>query len=169
MASATLAVQPDAGWTLGAGANRTVAVALPDDGDTSYISGIGLQETDATVENASLGPATITNVQVVVRGLTTSIGDTVTIEASDDAWANSANTSPVFTTSYADYSLSMATAPSGGAWSPGKLDSLVLRLTSPDINASRVTSWYVNVTYAPASGSRHESPGGKLLFLDIVL
>lgn len=169
MASQTLAVQPDTVWTLTGGINRTVAVALPDDDGTSFISGIGLQVTDATVDNPSLGPATITNVQVVARGLTTPIADTLVIAASDDAWANSSTSSPVLTTSYADYSLNMATAPSGGAWSPAKLNSLALRLTSPDINTARVTSWYVIVTYVPATGTRHESPGGKLLFLDIVL
>ena len=153
----TLAATPGVGWTTTVGASRAVAVALPDDGDTSYLEGTGLQVTTSAIANTAIAGATITNVRVVARLRTTTISDTCIIAASDNSFSNTTSYSPTVTSSYVDYTMDMATPPSGGAWTTGKVDSLEVRVTTPDITTARMTTLYVQVTYMQATVSRAAS------------
>jgi hypothetical protein len=147
-----LAVTPDTGFVLGAGANRTVAVAKPDDEDTSYISAAGgiFATTNGTVQDSALTTQTITNVRVRARGkFITTLGEPMNIVMSDDAFTHTVTSTPALTLAYADYvGCTSATAPSGGAWTVAKVNSLVVQLGNNSDSATlRVTSWTVEVDW----------------------
>jgi len=151
-----LAVTPDTGFTLGAGATRTIAVAKPDDADTTYISAAGGLSlvTVGTTADTALTTETINTVTLRARArFVTTAGEPMQLDMSDDGFSHLVSTTPALTTSYADYTLASATAPSGGAWTVAKVNSLVSRISNnSDVATLRVTTWSVEVAWTAASG-----------------
>jgi hypothetical protein len=157
-----LAVQPDAGWTNFGGANATISVANPDDADTSYIFGTGLAVSESTVTDTTLTSETINSVTVRARLRMVTTSDFPTIAMSDNAFANTVSSSPNTSTTYTDYvGCTSATAPSGGAWTVAKVNSLKVRVTSPDLVVCRATTITVEVAWTAAGGAK------KLLLLGV--
>ena len=139
------------------GANATISVAKPDDEDTSYITIVaGIDTTclyDVT-DTAIPGNATINSVLVRAR-IKSTLGtdNSGAVDMSDNAFTNTVTSSPLITTSYADFvGTTSATAPSGGAWTVAKLNSLQVRVKGYDVTIARVTTLTVEVTWTAASG-----------------
>lgn len=161
-----LTCSPGVGWATTVGASRAIAVALPNDEETSYVAGTGLAVFTADVSNPSLAGVTVTNVQVVTRGRTVGIIDNMLVEASIDGFTTTSSHLHPFDTTYSDISLSMLTKPGGGAWAIGDIDNLQVRVTTPDITEGRITTLYVNVHYESASGRRNNAALGHVGVLE---
>ncbi len=143
-------------WTNVGGANATVSVAKPDDEDATYITILAGIDTACLydVANSALGSETITSVSVRFREKTLiSTDNSCSVQMSDNAFVNNLSTSPLITTSYADYLLTSATKPSGGAWTVAAVNSLQVKLFGADVSVLRCTTLTAEVTYV--SGGVH--------------
>lgn len=138
-------------WTLGAGADKVVAVNGPDDDDTSYISTSSPSRGEQYSIAAAAIPAnsTINSVSVTSRvkkaGATTTkyfvrlyLGATYT-----------GGTPQFLTTNYATWT-EIFSRPGGGSWSQADLSSIQVHLNSMTGTAQRrCTSLWVIVDYTP--------------------
>ena len=165
----TLAVTSlDANWTLGAGANRTVAVAQPDDDDTSYITDSANAATTFSVADpVSLG--SIGDVTVHVYGRTTLGGPTLSVSVSTDGWStSSATTIGLSGTGYREQDAQFLLNPAGTAWSTGDIANLQVRIQG----VSELTTWRVSTIRVSVewSSAAFMSRGGRMLagFEDII-
>jgi hypothetical protein len=157
---ALIAVSTPDGFTLGAGASKVAAVALPDDGDASYISA-ALNNTEEKFQVAA--PAVVTandainfvRVVTVARSTSTlaSFFTKLFYSASTSTGATRTNVPTSYTTLNDDYAL----APDGGAWTLTKLQSLFASVRMAANRDMRVTSLYVVVDY---TGGQNVSASG---------
>jgi hypothetical protein len=153
MAQETLALTattaPD-NWTLGAGASKVAAVALPDDADTSYISA-AVNNTEQKFQVAAPVVVTANDLINFVR-IVTVARSTSTLASYFTKLFYSAGTSTGATrtnvpTSYTTLNDDYALAPDGGAWTLTKLQSLFASIRMAANRDMRVTSLYVVVDY----------------------
>lgn len=155
---ATETLEPDAEesgvWTVGAGSDKTSAVQLPDDDDTSYI-------TDATAGNfqrytmenpSDIGAGDTIN-SVTLHWRSKGAGGSkcccgIRIDAgTEDTSAVESNSS-----SYANFSYGPRTTdPYGGAWSLADLQNLQMQVNNSANKNCMVTTMYVVVDYTPGS------------------
>lgn len=137
-------------WTLGAGASKVAAVALPGDGDTSYISA-AVNNTEQKFQAAA--PAVVTAadvinfVRIVTAGRSTSLLSSFRVGTAVGVGTALANIRTNVPTSYTTFNDDFALAPDGGAWTLTKLQSLFVRLVLAANRDMRVTSFYVVVDY----------------------
>lgn len=136
-------------WSLGAGSDKTSAVAEPDDDNTSYIvsTGAGTSQEFSLVANSIPVGSRITSVKIVRRHIR-------------DGASNSLYTASVFlgglmtsgglasaTASYATTTSSALIRPGGGDWTAADLTDASVRVTNSNANNTRVTTLYVEVEY----------------------
>ena len=140
-------------WTLGAGADKVVAVNLPDDADTSYIHGTA----EPSVEQYSLEAhsipvgSTINSVSAVGRVKGHSVADPWFKLGVYLAGNSTLSATITGTASYADYTKALA-RPGGGAWSVADIaavEVLIHQVTGLSARFARCTSLYVVVDYTP--------------------
>jgi hypothetical protein len=136
-------------WTLGAGANKVVAVNAPNDDDTTYIyaSTFGYKQQYNLTANSIPSGSTITSVKISSRakvvtspgayqGYVVLAGVTVTAPP---------HTPPGSYTTYED----AVSRPGGGSWAVSDLSSLELGLGRTAAGTTRVTSLWIIVNYTP--------------------
>lgn len=151
------AVSTPDGFTLGAGASKVVAVARPDDSDTTYINA-ALNNTETKFQVAApavVGASdTINFVRVVsvVRSTSTlaSFFTKLFYSAGTSTGATHTNVPTSYTTINDDYTL----APDGGAWTLTKLQSLFASVRMAANRDMRVTTFYVIVDYTASASVR---------------
>jgi hypothetical protein len=153
MAQETLALTatttPD-NWTLGAGASKVAAVALPDDADTSYISA-AVNNTEQKYQVAAPVVVTASDLINFVR-IVTVARSTSTLASFFTKLFYSASTGTSAThtnvpTSYTTFNDDFTLAPDGGAWTLTKLQSLFASVRMAANRDMRATSLYVVVDY----------------------
>ena len=140
-------------FTLGAGADALVAVATPDDGDTSYIAN---SDTLVVEQYTVANPVsvddndTISNVAIVVRynkqsGISSTVIECTAIVGGD---STSTNATAVANSTYTNRTVDFATAPGGGAWTAQKVRDLNVKIREVTaVSVARVTTLTVEVTY----------------------
>jgi len=140
-------------WTLGAGADKVVAVNGPDDDDTSYIycSTSGRWETYSLAANAIPVGATINSVSVVSRGYKSS-GSTARWAVGVLLGGSSTFGLTHFPASYTSYTETLA-RPGGGTWSVADLASVEVLVRFYNSGTIRVTSLWVSVDYTPPANT----------------
>lgn len=146
----TVTTTPD-NWTLGAGASKVAAVALPDDGDTSYINA-AVNNTEQKFQVAA--PAVVTAADVINFVRIVTVGRSISLLSTfltklfySASTATSASHTNV-PTSYTTYNDDFALAPDGGAWTLTKLQNLFASVRMAANRDMRVTSLYVVVDYS---------------------
>lgn len=145
----TATTTPD-NWTLGAGASKVAAVALPDDADTSYINN-AVNNTEQKYQVAA--PAVVTAndainfVRIVTVARSTSTLASFLTKLFYSAGTSTSSTHINVPTSYTTYTDDFALAPDGGAWTLTKLQSLFASVRMAANRDMRATSLYVVVDY----------------------
>lgn len=134
-------------WTLGAGADKVVAVGSPDDEDTSYIFGSSYSNQQYTLEAPGIpAGSTINSVSPHARCRTESgsdiflLGVFIPPDYTNSGWKGTG-------TSYADFEESLA-RPGGGAWQLSDLDDLRIYINAGPTTI-RATSFWIIVDYTP--------------------
>lgn len=143
-------------WTLGAGANKVVAVQT-DDGDTSYIFDTGANDEQSF--NMDLVAGFFFSVSTITMGFKGRGTTTGTQPYSLFGTRNSA-TNDYFGTGaqpvgYTLTTAARATKPTGGAWTPAILDATeaIIFAQTPDDSPTFFCTWiYWDVTGVPFAG-----------------
>lgn len=164
---ATVTLRPVANGTYnnwsptGAASNYLCVQESSSDGDTTYISG-GTNSTNSfTIGTNTIGASdTINSVTVYLVSRCTSTSRGASAFTKTFIRENSTDTEGTQyapTTSYATYSTTYNTRPSGGAWTKTDIDNLEIGCSTGVVNLSSpyVTQVYVIVDYTPnaAGGS----------------
>ncbi len=126
-------------------------MALPDNGDTSYISA-ALNNTEQKFQVAAPAVITATDVinfvRIVTVGRSTSTLSSFRVGTAVGAGTALASIRTNVPTSYTTYNDDFALAPDGAGWTLTKLQSLFVRLLLAANRDMRVTSLYVVVDYS---------------------
>lgn len=136
-------------WTLTAGASKAAAVALPDDEDTTCITGTVGQIQSLLFADSAIGAGdTINSVTIILRSKGSSdLGTPASCKQQEGANLGTAFNLPKGV-GYADITETARTlAPDGGAWNLTKLNNLAARLDGGDDLASVVTTLFATVDY----------------------
>lgn len=153
------AVSTPDGFTLGAGSSKVVAIARPDDGDTSYINA-ALNNTETKFQVAvpsQVGAsATINFVRIVTVARSTSTLASFLTKLFYSAGTSTSGTNTNVPTSYTSFNNDFTLAPDGGAWTLTKLQSLFASVRMAANRDMRVTSFYVVVDYTPPGSLNRE-------------
>jgi hypothetical protein len=135
-------------WTLGAGANKVVAVNAPNDDDATYIyaSTAGYKQQYNLTANSIPSGSTITSVKISNRAKVTGgsgayQGYVVLAGVTVYAPVHS----PASYTTYED----AVSRPGGGSWAVSDLSSLEVGLYRVAGGTTRVTSLWIIVDYTP--------------------
>jgi hypothetical protein len=154
-------LQPDAigpidQWTLGAGSKKQVAVQLPDDDDTTYISEmVAGQIQEFEVDNPSdiLFADTISSVTLHYRArFVAGTAERVIPGLRVGGGTLDEGASQILTGSYVNYSDTFALNPDSANWSLADLNSLRIRVRYVSGTAQiRVTTLRAEVQYTRAS------------------
>jgi hypothetical protein len=146
----TATTTPD-NWTLGAGASKVAAVALPDDADTSYISA-AVNNTEEKYQVAAPAVVTATDiinfVRIISVARSTSLLASFITKLFYSASTSTSGTHTNVPTSYTTFNDDFALAPDAGAWTLTKLQSLFASVRMAANRDMRVTSLYVVVDYS---------------------
>lgn len=142
------AVGANDAWSLGAGANKVVAVNLPDDSATSYI-------TDAT--NGHKESYTLATVSVPAGGVVTDVSVTMFCARSGAVngsvrcflllGGNTVNgTTRSASLGYQNFTETLL-RPGGGSWASGDFTTLEVGVEQLSANGTNVSTLSLNVTY----------------------
>jgi hypothetical protein len=134
-------------WTNVGGANATASVALPDDDLASYVLSAPVGDLIIyNVTNSGLSFVVINSVTVFARMKTTSGGDAVNIDVSDNNFLNQVTTPyPSGINFVTESNYSSTTKPSGGAWTVDSVDSIQILINAQDPDQIWLTTLYVSV------------------------
>lgn len=154
-------------WDLTSGASKAAAVALPDDADTTHITGSPAAEQDLAFEAPSeIGEGdTINSVAWVVRVKSTGMSPaelTVHLNDGSEAGTKGADVISDIGAGYADETQTHGTNWNEEPWAFADLANLELHLLQENAFGSelKVTTAYLIVDYTPAPES---GGGGKRL------
>lgn len=152
-------------WTVTGAADATLAVAAPDDGNTSYVTCATLDEFIFwTVNNTSLQDSnTINSVTVRFRMLCSPLATNILLDV--DCNGNDVTDNPEIQTTYADYDIVMTQAPGSLPWTVARLNALIVGAQSTDSVTTRITTVTVIVDYSAAAGDRARSRAAHWLLL----
>jgi len=141
-------------WTLGAGADKVVAVNGPDDDDVSYIVSVGASyEQYSLASNSIPSGSTIGSVSVFSRCKKNT--------GSNSAWRVAvilgANSTESGTHAASSGSYTNATdvllRPGGGTWAMNDLTTLQVYVRNLNTNNTRCTSLWLIVVYTPPANT----------------
>lgn len=160
MATATIqvaAVTSPNQWTLGAGANKVVAVNGPHDGDASYLSSTTTWKQQYSLAAHSIPAGAVINSVAGVMMIRFSVGALGKNLRIDLKLGGNTSNGPVHTTSsfYITYTDVIA-RPGGGSWSLADLASLEVALVQAQAGAGtvqRCSSLWVIVDYTPPANT----------------
>lgn len=159
----------DTNWSLGAGANRTAAVAQPDDDDTSYITDSSNAATTFSVADLAVALPSITGITVHVYGKTTAGGPNMSVLVSTDGWSTSSSAEINLSASgYREQDATFPLNPAGTAWSNADVNNLQVRIQG----VAELTTWRVSTIHVEAdwTSAAYFSRSGRMLagFEDII-
>jgi hypothetical protein len=154
-------------WTLGAGADKVVAVATHDS-DTTYVAsgtttGITQQYTVADPSPALPADAIINSVTVYVVGRRTGTAVNLLVNASQNGTNWTSDSTLAMGTTYpaagSEQTSPFTTNGSGAAWSVADITNLQIRFRNSTTRDIRVTQVYVIVDYTVPfqPGRRHRA------------
>jgi hypothetical protein len=149
-------------WTNTGGADKVASVALPDDGDTSYISsgttsGTEQQFAVANTTDAIAPNASMTSVTITCRAKKTSVF-TVGIIASCILSGNtSTGSTHTLSTGYQDFTDTFTTKPGGGAWTKADVDAIEVKVKNSAARDVLCTSVSLAVNYTLVAAQRRRS------------
>lgn len=134
-------------WTVSGAANATLAVAAPDDGNSSYVTCGTLDEWIVwTANNSALAAADIINsVTVRFRMVCTPFAANILLNVDVDG--NDVQSNPLIGTAYADYDIVMTEAPGAVPWTLARLNAMIVGVQSTDSVNTRITTVQVIVDY----------------------
>lgn len=154
------------GFPLTGAATKALAVAGPDDDDTSYITASGnITVQDLIVADAPLQASdTITNVRLRVRAKQITGSPALDVTPSSSGSSGSTTSLSSWISSYGDKTIDYANAPDGGSWTLDKLNDLAIQLHQTGVgpHTLRITTIQAEVTYTPAPTG---APAGTLMMM----
>lgn len=152
-------------WTVTGAANATLAVAAPDDGNSSYVTCGTLDEWIVwTANNSALSASDIIN-SVTVRFRMVCSPFATNIPLNVDVDGNDVQIGPEIQTAYADYDIVMTEAPGAVPWTLARLNAVLIGVQSTDSVSTRITTVQVIVDYSAAAGDRGRSRTAHWLLL----
>lgn len=157
MATENLAAVYNSGvWSV-VGASATVAVATPDDENTTNVNHQTVGENilyDIANPAVITGSDTINSVTIRLRGrIDPGVGFSMGVQASVDNFATNKAFTPAITTSYANHDMVMALQPDDAtAWDLTALNALQVKALATDDDRFYITTLYVIVDYTAGGG-----------------
>lgn len=146
-------VGTDDGWDLGVGANKVVAVQLPDDDLTSYISESDIDVRESyNMDNLS-GADVITQQVITTRALRISNGNAFYPFMISDTPTYRYGSGVAATTSFTDYDETDLAEPDGATWTQALINTTEIGVRRyAGASTTRVTSLYWTITYLTGGG-----------------
>ena len=159
------AVEAPDNWTLGAGANKVVAVALPDDENTSYIFATVLTAVEQQYDVAARTKiyAKIDSVTFRTRHIRTNPAAGAQYAKRMIVGASTVDLAAIGAPiTYEDHDWNRTTQPDGSAWTMAAIDALKVRLIESSglgIGDMRITTGHIDV---------YGTPGGSGCWLPVL-
>lgn len=152
-------------WPILVGGNAVVAVASPDDDDTSYIESVGTTEValfKCSLPNQVLLGDQITNIIVSIRAKASAAATVATATQDVSGVTATGNTGTSYNSlSYATKSVTFTTQPAGGAHTKASLDLLKIGANvASAVNGIKWTTGFVTITYTPTVSRTRASCSG---------